>query len=165
MLLCDGRALTAPQICGWNGHVSEPHNTRCVGVRDHIPCRDRQVAGGAYEANRYAHVSSPVMLHFLQEALYDEVLDIGAAHEEAVAAAEVDGALLGVDDAAVADDADEDVEVLRGLDNGRHEVDVFCKDAGVVLAHGGRGGEGLCAELEDGGVVRAEEVDFVRREL
>ena len=80
------------------------------------------------------------------------MLNVRAPDKEPLPPSEVDGADLRPDDSAVAQDAHEHVEVLRGLRYGRKEVELL----GLEYAR---------AELEERIVVRAQKVDLVGRQL
>lgn len=129
-----GAVLIAGCALGGGATCTRPLGT--VGEARERHVRLRAMLTIMTDRARYAPRRPCRTLHLLEEALDDEMLDVRAADEEAVAAAEIEGALLGVDDAAVAQDAHGDVEVLRGAGDGRHEVDVLSEvvgRAGVLL--------------------------------
>ena len=87
--------------------------------------------------------------NFLEVALHNEVLNIGSAYHEPLPFPKVDRAQLRLNNAAVAHNAHEHMEIPRGMRDRRRNVELRRK---------------VAAKVHDGRVVRAQKVDFVGRQ-
>lgn len=71
-------------------------------------------------------------LHLLQISLNNEVLDVGATYDVALATLEVDAPVLRLHDAAFAHDAHANMDLLRRLLDSAHDVQFISELAAVV---------------------------------